>query len=598
MSSTPPLPASSPVTSFRTKLFVGMMLVITGITAIALYFAQRNVAEDVERDLQREFQGELAALHRVQEIRHAALVERCRPLVRRARIQGALEEDGALDLLYPSAKDELRDMMRQVNEPSAAPAYSLHAEFYRFLDGNGKLISLGLTADAGRLQPEEERQLALATLSQEQQLGYIVRSPGAEETISEVIAMPIISNHTGQAIGALVFGFPPVRLVEFRPAAAGIKRGVWMLGKLHLTALSADEQATLNTEMTRALATDGEGIERGFGGELQGKPHRFFFKRLNPNSPFPPAYEVCIYPLTEMAVRLRQLRWQVSGVGALLLLCGLIASQVVSQRLSVPVEKLAVDSADNLAQRQRAEAALELTSGELQRAARFSADASHQLKTPVAVLRAGLEELLAQENLTPEECADISALIHQTYRLSSVIEDLLLLSRMDAGRLKIEFSPVNLTQLIEASLDDLSALPDVHNLEITTDFPSTLHVSGEKRYLTLILQNLLENAQKYNRAGGRIRIVAAERGDWVFLTVSNTGKPIPATAQTHIFERFHRGAMGENVPGYGLGLNLSRELARLHQGDVRLVRSDEVWTEFEVRLCPARPAPVSEGTPA
>ena len=95
----------------------------------------------------------------------------------------------------------------------------------------------------------------------------------------------------------------------------------------------------------------------------------------------------------------------------------------MASRLSAPVEKLAVDSEENRTQRVRAVAALEMTSAELQRSVRFSADASHQLKTPVTVLRAGLEELMARENLTPDECAEISALIHQTYRLSTLIED-------------------------------------------------------------------------------------------------------------------------------------------------------------------------------
>jgi signal transduction histidine kinase len=204
------------------------------------------------------------------------------------------------------------------------------------------------------------------------------------------------------------------------------------------------------------------------------------------------------------------------------------------------------------------------------------------LKTPVTVLRAGLEELLARENLTVEECHEVSALIHQTYRLSNVIEDLLLLSRMDAGRLTIEFGAVNLSQLIEAALDDLGVQSDGLNLTIETNFPGGLSVTGEKRYLSLILQNLLENARKYNRTGGRIQITAKADEQSVCLTIGNTGRPIPAAAQSHIFERFHRGAMGENVPGYGLGLNLARELARLHGGDLRLLRSDDEWTEFEV----------------
>ena len=262
----------------------------------------------------------------------------------------------------------------------------------------------------------------------------------------------------------------------------------------------------------------------------------------------------------------------------------LIASHFLSTQLAEPVEKLAVDSEENLTQRVRAEAALELTHEELQRSARFSADASHQLKTPVTVLRAGLEELLAGETLSAEVRSEISTLVHQTFRLTSVIEDLLLLSRMDAGRLKLDFQPVNLSQLIEGWLDDLDALPDPLSLAIETDFPGNLIIEGEKRFTTLILQNLLENARKYNRPGGRIRVTIRAEGSWAILSIGNTGHTIPSGAGEHIFQRFHRGVMGENLPGHGLGLNLARELARLHHGELRLVSSGDDWTEFETRF--------------
>ncbi|HEX2854222.1 MAG TPA: HAMP domain-containing sensor histidine kinase [Opitutaceae bacterium] len=588
MSSLPPAPVKSPVTRFRVKLMVAMMLVVSAVMAVALYFAQRNLAENVERDMRRAFQNELAGLHRIQEIRYAALAERCRMLVRKPRIHAALE-DGALDLLYPVAKDELRDVMEPVVAESPEQAvYALHAEFYRFLDRNGALIRPPDTTEVGFLRPAEAARLALPTAPQGQQIGYLVRkSDDGTETISEVIALPIFSSETGEAIAALVMGFKPV---IFGAANTGIRRGIWVDGSLHMGALTPEQQTAVGAEIARAIAAPEQAVG-SFGAEVAGMPDRFFFKRLNPDSFFPPAYEVCIYPLTELIARQQQLRWQMAGAGTLLLLAGLIASHFVSQRFSAPVEKLAVDSADNLAQRRRAEAALEHTTEELQRAARFSADASHQLKTPVTVLRAGLEELLAQENLTPEECHDISALIHQTYRLSSVIEDLLLLSRMDAGRLKIDFAVVDLSQLIEAALDDLSALPDEMKLQVETDFPSGLNVAGEKRYLTIIVQNLLENARKYNRPGGRIRIAARELAGFVHLKVGNTGSAIAPAAQQHIFERFHRGSMGENVPGYGLGLNLARELARLHRGEVSLLSSDDKWTEFEVRLMVFHAAP-------
>ncbi len=89
-------------------------------------------------------------------------------------------------------------------------------------------------------------------------------------------------------------------------------------------------------------------------------------------------------------------------------------------------------------------------------------------------------------------------------------------------------------------------------------------------------------------------MAAEEQGDYVVLTVENTGPPIPPQGRKHIFERFHRGAVGENVPGHGLGLNLARELASLQGGGLRLVRSVEDWTEFEVRFRVAKvPAPVT-----
>ena len=192
----------------------------------------------------------------------------------------------------------------------------------------------------------------------------------------------------------------------------------------------------------------------------------------------------------------------------------------------------------------------------------------------------------------PEVREEISELIHQTYRLTGVIEDLLLLSRMDAGRLRLELTAVDLSQLIEAELDDLGAQPDALGITVEPDCPAALQISGEKRYTTLIVRNLLENARKYNRPAGRIRVIARADGDGVLLAIGNTGQPIAPIAQEHFFERFHRGPAGESIPGHGLGLNLARELARLHGGDLRLVGSQDGWTEFEVRFRLFRPTPV------
>lgn len=574
-------------TGFRQKLLVAMMVLVAAVTALGLYVQQRDLSAEVEHNLQHEFQGTLASLDNLQEVRHAALAERCRALVRRPRIHAALE-DNALDLLYPSAKDELRDVMEEGGAVPDSAAYTLHAEFYRFLDFNGTVISPANLEDVGVLAPADELHLALNALPREQQRGYLVKSAGpAPANVLEIIAVPIISTETDDVIAALVLGFKPMEIGTKRDDQ-GMRGGIWVNGRLSMSSLSESEQTALGDEVSRAVSSPARGA-----GSLRvriGETARLlFFKRLNPGSLYPPAYQVCLFPLADLEARQRHLRWQVLGVGALMLLIGFAASNFFSARLSEPVEQLAVDSAVDRAQRERAESALEHANVELQRSVRFSADASHQLKTPVTVLRAGLEELLAGENLNSEAREETSQLVHQTYRLTGVIEDLLLLSQMDAGRLQLDLAPLDLSRLVEAELDDLGAQPDMLDIAVEADFPAALPISGERRYTTLIVRNLLENARKYNLPGGRVRVAACAEGGEVLLTIGNTGRPIPAAAQEHIFERFHRGAVAEDVPGHGLGLNLARELVRLHGGNLLLVGSANEWTEFEVRFRLAKP---------
>ncbi len=137
------------------------------------------------------FRRSWLSLHNVQEMHRAALEERCRVLAQKPRIHAALE-DNALDLLYPNAKDELRDLMEWKDEAAGEPgAPTLHATFYRFLDGRGAVITPPSARDVGELRPEEEAQLSLGTAPGDQQIGYLWRKgDNGAETVDEVIAMP------------------------------------------------------------------------------------------------------------------------------------------------------------------------------------------------------------------------------------------------------------------------------------------------------------------------------------------------------------------------------------------------------------------------
>jgi signal transduction histidine kinase len=571
-----PATRSKELASFRTRLFTAIMVIVATLTALGFYLAQRRVTADAERNLQQTFQTELSSMHNIEELRHAALADRCNILVAKPRIHAAIEDD-AIDLLYPTAKDELRDLMEGEEPPPEQAARSLHARFYRFLDDTGKVIKPPNPSDVGELDAATEAQLSLQKLPDTQQIGYI-QSAG---DIHEVIAVPIFSTDTGELVSALVIGFKPL---ELEKKTTGMQSGVWVDGHLHLPALAPSAQSSLNEKITPVLAkADSE--QNYVRVEVAGAPQLLFHRRVNPGSLFPPAYEIFLYPLASWTAQLNRLRWQIGGAGALLLLGGFIASHFVARSMSAPVKQLALDSEENRAERERAEAALASTSEELERSTRYSADASHQLKSPMTILRIGLESLLAREGFKPEVYEELSTLLHQTRRLTGVIEDLLLLSQMDAGHLQIASSPVNLSQLVDEWLDDLGALPESPDVKIEKEFPRGLFIAGEKRYTSLIVQNLLENARKYNRAGGRIRVSAQGNGRDVMLTIGNTGRTIPPGE--NIFERFHHSSSPSAASGHGIGLNLARQLTRLHGGELRLVRSEKDWTEFEVRFSAA-----------
>jgi signal transduction histidine kinase len=574
-----------PASRFRTRLLAAMMVVVVPIALVSLYFAERQLVADEERKLELTFRTEIEKWRGEREMRETGLFVRTRALIRSPKLHAVLEpSDGAGNRLYDDAHEEMSTVL--LNPGAGAEEPGLRSEFYRFLDPAGRIVPIPpRTTDPRRrfgvLTPEEEHRLEIPHVPTSQQIGYLVyRGEEGPEKLVEVVARPIPSLDIDfdDIIGVLVVGFETPPLVA--TPETGILRGVWLGDRLFGPSIPEETRLALENEFKR-VATD----RRADGSAVvDGVTHRIFWEQLNPGSLYPPAFEVAAYPLTALESRRRMLRWQVAGAGVLLLLGAFGASSYLSGRLARVVTDLAEASAEDRAQRHRAEAELELRQEDLARAARFSADASHQLKTPVTVLRAGLEELAHREGITAATAEEISALVRQTGRLSGIIEDLLLLSRIDAGRLALVLGPVNLTELFAGALDDVGVLPGAETIVIENELPVGLNVLGERRYLALVVQNLMENAAKYNRPGGRIRVAAREAGDMVEVTVENTGRPIPADVQARIFERFNRGSVGENVPGYGLGLNLARELARLHGGDLRLVGSNESGTRFEVRL--------------
>ena len=217
-------------------------------------------------------------------------------------------------------------------------------------------------------------------------------------------------------------------------------------------------------------------------------------------------------------------------------------------------------------------------------ALRFSADASHELKTPLTVLHTSIEAVLDSTGLADPDREAIDGLLDQTRRLANIISSLLLLARADAGHLVLEATEDDLVPLTEACVEDARIVSEAQQVRVDIHLPPAAPARVDALRFAQILSNLLDNAVKYNRTGGTVRVTLAEAGAWWRLCVANTGPGIAPEHQARLFERFFRAEHSAETSGQGLGLGLARELARAHGGDIALARSDSEWTEFVLTL--------------
>src|SRR2546423_15409469 len=215
---------------------------------------------------------------------------------------------------------------------------------------------------------------------------------------------------------------------------------------------------------------------------------------------------------------------------------------------------------------------------------RFSAEASHHLKTPISILRAGIEEILTDQDTPAKQQMRPHALLHQVHQLTSIAANLLLLARADAGRLELHHEAFDLSEVLRGMCEDASAMAEAEGLEVEAKLPPELPVVGDRRAISLIVQNLLENAIKFNQADACICIYARAVDGEAEVIVRNNGEPIAAERTPHIFERFYRGRSDARIPGQGLGLAVAGELAKAHHARLELVRSNHEWTEFRLLL--------------
>jgi len=205
-------------------------------------------------------------------------------------------------------------------------------------------------------------------------------------------------------------------------------------------------------------------------------------------------------------------------------------------------------------------------------ATRFSADASHELKTPLAIMRGELEQALQRAQPGSTEQQTLNSLLEETHRLGNIVRSLLLLSRADAGHLVTRREAVDLTEMLGQMVEDTVVSAEVSGIRVESDLAPGVRVSGDAMLLRTAIANLLSNATKHNTTGGRITVRLAADEKFATIEIANTGTPIPENERAAIFDRFQRGrnALDAARDGSGLGLSLAREIIAAHDGTLAL----------------------------
>jgi signal transduction histidine kinase len=228
---------------------------------------------------------------------------------------------------------------------------------------------------------------------------------------------------------------------------------------------------------------------------------------------------------------------------------------------------------------------------------RFMADAAHELRTPLTVLRSRAEVTLQQPRAAAEYADALHAIEHEAKRLGTIVDDLLILARADAGERPIARERVFLDDLTLDAAGAVRTMAQAKGVEIQLDEFDEAAVEGDPTLLRQLVMILLDNAVKFTARGGRVRVRVGTANDRPTLLVEDSGVGIAPDQMPHVFERFYRGDParsrrdGGATDGAGLGLSIAKWIADAHGAEIALASSPGAGTRVSVRFLSPTPAP-------
>jgi heavy metal sensor kinase len=217
---------------------------------------------------------------------------------------------------------------------------------------------------------------------------------------------------------------------------------------------------------------------------------------------------------------------------------------------------------------------------------RFSADVSHEIRTPLAILRAELEDLLRTTNLSTDTRNSAQSALEEAERLSRIAEQLLEMTRLEAGEMLSQSARFDLAEMTRTAVDQMRLLADEKKIGLHFKGVEPVYVMGDPIRFRQVVVNLVDNAIKYTPSEGFITVASRHLNGKAVLEVKDTGVGIPAEAIPHLFERFYRvdGARSRHLGGTGLGLAIVKSICAAFGGVVTVSSISGSGTTFRVEL--------------
>jgi len=212
---------------------------------------------------------------------------------------------------------------------------------------------------------------------------------------------------------------------------------------------------------------------------------------------------------------------------------------------------------------------------------------SHELRTPLTSIRGYIELLLEDgDDVGADQRRYLEIVDRNSERLLELVSDLLFLAEIEAGKLGIERSQVDLSKIVEECIETSSPVADAHGIELNAKVDRVPRLQGDRARLAQVLDNLVSNGLKFTPSGGRVEVRLSAQDGAAILEVEDTGLGIPVDEQERLFERFFRSSnAAENaIPGTGLGLTITKAIVERHGGRIEVDSAENTGTTVRVSL--------------